>query len=448
MAAFCVGSVEKSSAQTYTVLENFEGSNGASPQYGALLQTTNGKLYGMTAFGGTIDCGPLTGYGCGSIHDITTSGSFSVVYDFDGTGGYAPNAGLVQAGLAQLNDLYGTTAGGGTGNCGMVFKLVSGTATFLHNFVGSDGCSPLSTLLNAADGELYGTTWNGGSGNGGTIFKITLAGELTTLHQFCQQDNCADGGNPNAALVQGADGNLYGTTVNGGALGSGTIFRITTTGVFTRLYSFCSRANCVDGVNPYAGLVQARDGNFYGVTSNAGANELYGTLFKLSPQGKLTTLHSFSGDDGFSPTGTLVYGSDGNLYGTSQFGGTSRIGNIYKATLQGAVTTLYSFCSQQNCTDGSIPLAGLVQDTDGNFYGETGAGGPSTTTCPAGYPCGVIYELSAGVHAFVKPWPMIGKVGTVVTILGNNMSSARSVKFNGVTAAFELRKFSGQSIRP
>jgi uncharacterized repeat protein (TIGR03803 family) len=298
---------------------------------------------------------------------------------------------------------------------------------------------PLSTLSNPVNGELYGSTSAGGSGNGGTIFKINSAGKLITLHEFCQQSNCADGSNPYAPLVEGTDGNLYGTTLNGGALNSGTVFKVTPTGTFTLLYSFCSQANCFDGMNPYAGLVQAADGYFYGMTSNGGANWDYGTVFRISAQGHLTTIHSFNGDDGFAPTGTLIVGSDHNLYGTSQFGGTNRIGNIIRVTTTGNVTQLYSFCSQENCTDGSIALAGVVQDTDGNFYGQTAAGGPVQTNCPAGYPCGVVYRLSAGLPAFVKPWPMIGKVGALVTILGTNLTGATAVKFSGVTASFRVQ---------
>jgi len=424
-------------AQTYQVLENFEGTNGATPQYGVPLQASNGKLYAMTAFGGTINCSPEAGFGCGAIYELTTTGTFTDVYDFPGgTNGYVPIAGLVE----MSGSLYGTTSVGGTGSCGTVFRTTfKGVETVLHNFIGTDGCMPLTTLSNPVKGELYGTTSAGGSGNGGTVFKINSAGKLITLHEFCQQSNCADGSNPNAPLVEGTDGNFYGTTLNGGALNLGSVFKLTPTGTFTLLYSFCSQFNCSDGMNPYAGLVQAADGYFYGMTSNGAANFDFGTVFRISAQGHLTTIHSFNGDDGFAPTGTLVVASDHNLYGTTQFGGTSRIGNIIRITTAGKVTQLYSFCSQQDCTDGSIALAGMVQDTDGNFYGQTAAGGPLPTTCPAGYTCGVVYRLLAGLPAFVKPWSMTGKVGALVTILGTNLKGATAVKFNGVAATFKVQ---------
>ncbi len=209
---------------------------------------------------------------------------------------------------------------------------------------------------------------------------------LTTLYNFCSQPNCSDGSDPTAALVQAKDGNFYGTTFSGGAnsnctWGCGTVFKITAGGTLTTLYSFSGP----DGEYPYAGLVQASDGNFYGTASwgggggNCSEPPSYsgcGTVFKITPGGMLTTLYTFAGPDGANPYGGLVQGSDGNFYGTTYGGGcqSDGCGTVFKITPSGALTTLYSFCSQSSCADGGVPNAGLVQAADGNFYGTTTAG--------------------------------------------------------------------------
>jgi uncharacterized repeat protein (TIGR03803 family) len=202
-------------------------------------------------------------------------------------------------GMIQYTDgnLYGTTTLGGTPSsqtcpnpvgCGTVFKMTpQGTMTTLYSFSGPDGAMPYAGLVLANDGNFYGTTSSGGANsnagqcnNGcGTIFKITPAGSLTTIYNFCAQTNCADGANPQAPLVQGTDGNLYGTTVGGGSQASatnsfcgycGTVFKISLSGQLTTLYSFCLEGDCPDGAEPYAGLVQGKDGNFYGMTTEGG----------------------------------------------------------------------------------------------------------------------------------------------------------------------------------
>jgi uncharacterized repeat protein (TIGR03803 family) len=208
------------------------------------------------------------------------------------------------------------------------------TFTTLYSFCAqpncTDGAVP-SGVVQATDGNLYGTT-SGGGANGtaglGTVFRLTVAGALTTLHSF----DYYDGFNPQAALIQGTDGNLYGTTAEGGTgsactltgAGCGTIFRITPTGTLTSLYSFCNEANCADGRWPYAGLLQATDGNFYGTTYLGGANDA-GTVFQITPAGTLTTLYSFCSQtncaDGSGPWAALIQATDGNLYGVTGGGG-------------------------------------------------------------------------------------------------------------------------------
>jgi uncharacterized repeat protein (TIGR03803 family) len=233
----------------------------------------------------------------------------------------------------------------------------------------------------------------------GTVFKISQQNgtwQLTTLYNFCAQTGCSDGAVPEAGLVQGADGNFYGTTFGSfnGTSGAGTVFKITPTGALTTLYSFCSVAKCTDGANPAAGLTLATDGNFYGTTFNGGANSS-GTAFKIIPSGTLTTLYSFCSatecTDGANPKGALMQASDGNFYGITFLGGygygttasglvsgTRPEGTVFKMTSTGTLTTLYSFCSvtdgDEDCFDGYQPSGGLVQGTDGLIYGTTSGG--------------------------------------------------------------------------
>src|ERR1022692_1214834 len=348
------------------------------------------------------------------------------------TDGATPYAGLVQA---ANGDLYGTTFFGGTNGQGTVFKITQGgTLTTLYSFCSqtncTDGAAPFAGLVQAANGDLYGTTADGGANNGeyGTVFKITSGGTLTTLHSFCSLGYpCTDGRYPVAGLVQATNGDFYGTTLQGGAKESGTVFKITPSGTLTTLYSFCSQTNCKDGVNPYAGLVQAANGDLYGTTSGGG-NLGWGTVFKITPSGTLTTLYGFCSQancgDGGAPDAGLVQAADGDLYGTaSSQGANSYGGTVFKITPGGTLTTLYSFCSESGCTDGQYPYAGLVQDTNGDFYG--------TTTQKGGAASGTVFSLSVGLGPFVKIRPPFGKVGAAIKILGTNLTGATSVSFNG-----------------
>jgi uncharacterized repeat protein (TIGR03803 family) len=256
----------------------------------------------------------------------------------------------------------------------------TGQTTFktLHSFNETGGSGPYAGLVQATNGNLYGTTYEGANPDEyGTVFKITPSGTLTTLHSF----DFTDGEAPDVALIQAFDGNLYGTTTTNGAHDSGTVFQITTGGKLTTLYNFCSQSGCTDGMYP-VGLVQATNGDFYGTTAEGGTYDA-GTVFKITPSGTLTTLHSFcteggsSCTDGSEPAAGLVQATNGDFYGTTSNGGTSDLcapcGTVFKITPSGTLTTLHSFCTEggSSCTDGTVPEAGLVQATDGNFYGTT-----------------------------------------------------------------------------
>jgi uncharacterized repeat protein (TIGR03803 family) len=432
-AAFvlCATTVIALPAQTFTTLLSFDEANGARPTAG-LVQATNGDLYGTTdGFLAKRE---------GTVFKITPSGTLTTVYNFCSQSGCMAGKsiwGLVQA---TNGDFYGTTfEGGAKGDYGTVFKITpSGTLTTLYSFCSlgypcADGENPLAGLIQAANGDFYGTTGYGGANAGqyccGTIFKITPSGTLTTLYSFCSQSGCADGDVPGAALVQAINLDFYGTTSAGGANNGGTVFKITPSGMLTTLYTFCSQdpPYCMDGASPSAAMVQATDGDLYGTTHYGGANG-YGTVFKITPTGTLTTLHSFDFTDGEYPAG-LVQATDGALYGTTYEGGANGDGTVFRITPSGTLTSLYSFCSQSGCTDGYSPN-GLVQATNGDFYGTTFYGGT--------YGCGTVFSLSVGLGPFVETRLTAGTVGEVVEILGTDLTGATSVSFNGTTAVFEV----------
>jgi uncharacterized repeat protein (TIGR03803 family) len=273
------------------------------------------------------------------------------------------------------------------------------TLTALHSFDSTDGSEPIAGLIQGTDGNFYGTASEGGANSAGTVFQITPGGNLTTLYSFCALADCTDGSEPSAALVQGTDGNFYGTTLEGGAHNDGTIFELTPGGTLTTLYSFCSQSGCTDGSYPDAALIQGTDGNFYGTTIERGTLG-YGTVFKLIPNGALSTLstlHSFGLTDGDYAGAPLIQATDGNFYGTTQAGGAGTVkkpeghGTIFEITSEGIFTNLYTFCpGKGRCMDGAQPIAGLVQGTDGNFYGTTSTGG-AYANCASG--CGTVFKL-------------------------------------------------------
>jgi len=339
-------------AQSYTVLYAFTGTDGLTPNAG-LVQGTDGNFYGTTSAGGAN--------GNGTVFRITPSGALMTLHSFSGIDGANPGAALVQG---TDGNFYGTTQQGGANGIGTVFRSSpSGTLTSLHSFAWIDGEKPVAALVQGTDGNFYGATSAGGASDKGTVFRITPSGALTTLHSFVG----SDGAYP-WALVQGADGDFYGTTYLGGAgnpggPGYGTVFRIAPTGVLTTIHLFTFS----DGLSPQAGLVQGTDGNFYGTTSWGGAGGSgKGTVFKITPGGVLTTLYSFAGSDGQEPMASLVQATDGNFYGTTAWGGAGGVGTVFEMTSTGETTRLYSF------SDGGLPQAALVQGTDGNLYGTAG----------------------------------------------------------------------------
>ena len=417
---FCAAIPATLAAQQFKTAVEFDGTNGGNPVNGPLAQGPDGSFYGTTQFGGDYSCGSVDG--CGTIFKVSPTGKLTTLYTFcaksNCADGASPLGGLV---LATDGNFYGTTYLGGsncilkTGACGSVFKVTpAGELTTLYSFCSKlgcgDGAGPVAALIQGVDGDLYGATSIGGSLNCdtgcGTVFRITPGGNLTTLFLFGLFST--DGINPYAPLVQGNDGNFYGTTAQGGNAcledldGCGIVFQLTPQGSERILYSFCADYfSCVDGGSPYAGLVQASDGDFYGTTSYSNA----GTIFRITPQGALTTLYKFCSlpncTDGGGPDASLIQATNGALYGTTAYEGDISLcqdigcGTIFEFTLANGLRTLHTFQS----SDGQNPESPLTQSTAGFFVGTTYQGGASDKCFFVG--CGTVYGVSTGLHPFV-----------------------------------------------
>jgi mannan endo-1,4-beta-mannosidase len=339
-----------------TTLASFGGGlHGYNPN--GLLRGGNGRLYGTTQSGGANTFG--------TVFVVDTNGLPVDLYSFTGAGdGAYPYAALIQG---ADGNFYGTTVEGGTNGSGTVFRMTpNGAVSGVYSFTGgSDGGNPYTALVQGTDGSLRGVTYFGGAYSYGTVFKVSTNGAFNVLHPFT---GGADGAYSDAALVQGADGNFYGVASGGGAHRSGTVFSLAVDGTVTSLYSFTGGN---DGSSPDAALVQGIDGSFYGVTSYGGTN-LNGTLFRITTNGVLTTLHAFAGgSDGATAYGSLLQLSDGNLYGTTAYGGAYNDGTVFRITPGGTLTILAWFDGY----NGANPESALVQGSDGALYGTTLSGG-------------------------------------------------------------------------
>jgi uncharacterized repeat protein (TIGR03803 family) len=420
-----------SHAQTLTTLANFDGT--ASNPHASLVQGTDGNFYGTTVSGGNSLCNPPLG--CGTVFRVTPNGTLAVLYAFcvqtncaDGAG---PFGGLV---LGTDESFYGTTFTGGDHNCagaiecgGTVFKITpDGGLITLYSFCAQANCTdgefPSSALIEGSDQDFYGTASGGGAHAAGTIFKITPQGRLTTLYSFCALASCVDGSDPIGGLFPGADGGLYGTTYDGGAYGYGTVFKLSADGILTTLHSFDFR----DGQNPTASLIQASNGKFYGSTFSGGkglnnCGSGCGSLFAVTSTGKFVTLDHLDWSNGFEPYSPMIQATDGNLYGTTVDG--LGVGTIFDTTVgSSSLTTLSAF---NGGLDGIHPFAGLLQATNGMFYGTTTGDGSTN---------GTFFSLDTGLGPFVTFALAIGKIGQTAEILGQGLTGTTSVTFNGVPA--------------
>jgi uncharacterized repeat protein (TIGR03803 family) len=401
--------------------------DGWFPQAG-LVQGKDGNFYGVATEGGTGGeaCADTTGLsGCGTVFKLTPSGTLTVLHSFCGgsgcgslaTDGAEPTGRMV---FAANGDLYGTTQVGGLFNGfynqGTIFRVTtSGAYTVLHVFSGNfgskpDGANPAAGLTLASNGDFYGTTTAGGASGDGSVFEMTASGKVTLLHSFT---GSSDGSMPIGALVQASDGNLYGTCYSGGANGTGTVFRITTKGVLTKIYDYAAQGAPGNiGYFPRAGLIQGSDGNLYGTAWQGGAFTTTGTIYQFTLGGVGTLETSFDASTtGFAPLDALLQGSDGRLYVTLQYNGGENSDGVQD---QGAISVLdiglsppapgpFEFTPAKGLVGAKITLRGsaFVGTTAVTFNGTSAvfvvdASGYITATVPAGATSGTISVTNAG----------------------------------------------------
>lgn len=364
-------------AEAFGVLYAFEGgSDGYRPRAGLIMDTA-GDLYGTTSQGGSTECG---GFGCGTVFKLSADGTETVLHAFTGGDGVVPDAGVI---VGKRGNLFGTTSAGGANNDGTVFEVATdGTETVLHSFKGkTDGAIPEGGLIKDDSGNLYGTTLEGGANSLGVVFRLAPNGTLKVLHAFA---GGSDGAAPFAGLVADNSGNLYGTTYEGGDGGYGTVFQLTSDGTETVVHAFTGGS---DGAYPHSGsLIIDKTGNLYGTTLNGGGSSACaygcGTVFEVAPNGIETVLYTFTGANGAFPESSLLLDKKGNLYGTTSYGGVHGRGIVFKLAPDATETVLHSF---KGGSGGAYPLSGLIADSANNLYGTTFQGGA--------YKSGTIFSL-------------------------------------------------------
>jgi len=415
---------------SYSLLYSFTGGTDGGDPRAALVQDAQGNLYGTTSAGGA--------YGAGTVFRVDTTGKETVLYSFTGgADGGDPGCVLLDA----QGNLYGATESGGAYGPGTVFKLdTAGAETVLYSFTGgADGGAPLGGVVQDGQGNLYGSTMSGGTYNWGTVFKVDTTGTETVLHSFGAS---GDGVQP-SGIVQDGQGNLYGATYYGGAYGKnpgqgGTVFKVDmTTGQETVLYSF----PLVDRYYPQmpnGGLALDAQGNLYGTTIE-GNHNLFGTVFEVFAAGGGTLLWNFNTKtEGQNPFAGVVLDAQGNLYGTTSQGGSYKVpnGTVFELNLCGGgcdyETVLHNFSEKKG--DGAIPAANLMLGGQGNLYGTTTVGGA--------YGNGTVFALlssAAATTTTLTSAPNPSTSGEAVTFTAV-VSGANGVPPDGETVSFMNRK--------
>ena len=426
-------------AQTINNLGLFDGLNGWEP-YSSVIQAPDGNFYGTTS--GGVDGKP-------NVFQVTPSGKLSSIYFFCSQPDCADGNDSSPLILGSDGSLYGTTYGGGSHaraqhGSGTVYKMTTaGELTTLYSFCSAKPCTdgqyPLGIIL-ASDGSFYGTTSSGGTFDEGTLFRISATGEFKVLYTFCSLTNCVDGSYLMYPPIQAADGNFYGTTFNGGTTGGGVIYELTPSGTYTVLYNFCNNGQCLNGQYPNS-ITQDGDGNFYGTTQYGGALQ-GGVIYELTAAShQYTVVHSFPQSIYGFPQTPLTLASDGNLYGTLGGGGSgswdpATLGEIFQFTSAGVFKELAIFHAGR--PNGFNPLDPVFQATDGNFYGTTAYGGLGGDYGGGDVGFGTVFQFSNNLSPLVETVPVMGPVGTSVLILGNSLTGSSSVTFNRVAAEFTV----------
>jgi len=422
---FLVAVAVAAPAQTVSTIYQF--SNGTNPNLpaGVMAQGQDGNFYGITLSGGS-------NANVGAIYKISSKGVLTSLHAM------AQSDGTTCSGLTLGTDgnFYGTCHNGGANNYGTLFKVTSaGGLTVLHNFAAqgstSDGCEPLAPPIQATNGDFYGTTSFCGANNYGTVYKLTLAGAYSLLYSFQGPPN--DTVLP-LGLIEGTNGDLWGLG-NGWIISGGGVFKITLAGKESLVYTFEPNPEgaFLDGEGPYTNLIQGSNGDFYGTTEEGGsANE--GTIFQVTAAGKETVLYSFPNQtDGAYPSLPLTQGPNGILYGaaTDCAGGGCAQAGLFDITTKGAYKNLYLY--PLVCSNCGQPEAPLLLSTSGTFYSTTEQGGIGV---------GSFYSLSNGYSPFISLVSVrSGAEGAQVGILGQGFSSASVVEFGGTKAT--TRKLTG-----
>jgi uncharacterized repeat protein (TIGR03803 family) len=423
-------------APTFQTLVHLQGPGPSQPHAG-LTEGPDGKLYGASTRGGTLDVG--------TIFSVTTSGSLAVVVDLTGTvgprfGGEPLSAPIVDGTFGFL----GVTVVGGTSDFGTIYTLTkSGVYTPQIQFSNQPGAVkgslPVSAPFLASDNNLYGTTVGGSSGVFGTVYRIAANGIFSTLVEFTGTGGARPGAFPNAGLVEGADGALYGVTGNGGAFDRGMFFRLTKSGSYAPLFSFSATAGANPGSSPTATPLLASDGNFYGTTEGGGTHDC-GTLYRVTPAGVHTVLVHFTGTTGTAlgrfARSPLVEDGSGNLYGTTYQGGTGNRGTIFRLAPDGTFTTLHDL-DPSGIQGALLSYGGLLLRPDGALYGTSAGGGQ--------FGVGTIFRLNLLEPG--NPDALVAKVrgsGTsaplgdgVINTSGSGQSVAAKIPV-GATKTFEV----------
>jgi uncharacterized repeat protein (TIGR03803 family) len=399
-------------SQTYTDLHDFNCSTeGCRPSFPAILaQGRDGNLYGTTSGGGKFNFG--------TVFRTTPAGAITTLYDFNAGG---PDGFLCVSGLTLGADgnFYGTTYSGGANNAGTIFKITpAGVLTTLHSFTNTDGFAAAPPVL-GANGSYYGVTQ--GNTLTGTAYSITSSGTYKLFPTALPSSSAAP-------LILAKDGNFYGTTGGGGTFNLGTVFRMSASGAVKIIYSF----DGTNGASPRGPVVQGSDGFLYGTTSGGGlVSNPVGVVFKLSTGGAITVLHLFDAadlTDGKSPFAGMVAATDGNFYGGSSGsqGGSAQYGALFKISKSGSYLVQHLF----DFTHGQTPSATAMQHTNGVLYGLASAGGVSNS--------GVFYSLAVGIPPAVSVMPTSGTAGQTIGVLGNGLTGTTSVMFGSGSANFTV----------
>jgi len=402
--------------QTYSVLDNLGQTNSdpLNPAWvGIFAQGRDGNLYSTTQAGGAFGS-----HQYGTVFSLTPSGTVTILWSFDNTSG-KPNSGLT---LGTDGNFYGTTTIGGAGY-GTIFRITpSGSYKVLHSFVGTkEGSNPNTPPIQGFDRNFYGTTGDGVN-MFGAFYKMTPAGVVTVLYKFPTTNRYPRG------IVLGTDGNFYGTTI-GNSTGLGTVFKMTPQGKITILHTF----NGSDGSNPLGQLIQSNDGNFFGTTKNGGSGS-QGVVYKITPSGVFTVLRNFANNrQGSEPIAGLVQATDGNFYGMAFSNPGVSSGLIYQITSTGVYTILHEYLSKNK--DGASPQTPMIQHTGGTLFSDTYSGGTGAFCA-----CGVLFNLDMAFDPFVTFLPphSRGKVGKSIGLLGQGFTGTTKVTFSGTAASFNV----------